>query len=199
MNEQASAQYTPPSVSQCLSDGWELYKREPGLLSAVTLVAAILSGIAGTIPFAGLLVYGPLLGGMYLLIMRLDRSEGIEFARLFDGFNYFLPLLMVSLLTSILVTIGLILLVLPGIYLAIAYSFSTLNVVSRGLDFWPAMEASRKTITRHFLQYALLGLICFGIFVLSAIPFGLGLLISVPVCLGAQYSFYKRVCEEKPA
>lgn len=181
---------TPPDVGQCLQRGWDLYRRAPLLLSGVTVLAAALNAIAGTIPFATLLVYGPLLGGLYLLIIRLERGEPVGIAQYFDAFKLFLPLLLVTLLTSLFVSIGLLLLVLPGIFVALIYSLSTLNVVDRGLDFWPAMERSRKMIMANFWAYLVLALVSLVVILVSAIPFGLGLLISVPVALGAQYTFY---------
>jgi len=193
MDERSTDRLSPPDAGQCLQRGWEIYKRAPLLLSGVTLAAAIVNAVAGTIPFATLLIYGPLLGGLYLLIIRIERGEAVEVGQYFDAFRQFLPLLLVTALTSLFVSIGLLLLVLPGIYLALAYSFSTLNVVDGGMDFWPAMESSRKTITAHFWRYLVLALLGLIIIVLSAIPFGLGLLVSVPVFLGAQYTFYRAV------
>jgi uncharacterized membrane protein len=123
--------------------------------------------------------------------MRIDDEQPVEIGRLFDGYQQFLPLVLASVLTSALVTIGLILLVLPGLYLALAYGFTVLMIVDRGFDFWPAMEASRKLITANFLRYLLLALVLGVICIISAIPFGLGLPIAIPVCLAAHYRFYR--------
>lgn len=182
-----------PDPIECLKYGWALYLREPLLFSAATLVAIILNMLVSFIPFAGLLVYPLLLAGMYIIIMRVDESTPVTVTALFDGLPQFVPLVLASLATSLLITLGLFLLVLPGLYLALAYGFTTLLIIDRRLDFWPAMETSRKTITTHLLGYFLLALLMLGICFIGSIPFGLGLLVAIPVSIAAQYRFYTQV------
>jgi hypothetical protein len=55
------------------------------------------------------------------------------------------------------------------------------------------MERSRKTITPVFWPYLGLILVLGVITIAAALPFGLGLPIAVPVCLAAQYRFYRRL------
>ena len=151
----------------------------------------IIMAIVGWIPFAGLLVAGPLLGGLYILIIKIDRGEAFTFSNYFDAFQLFLPLLLATILTGLLIFCGTLLFILPGIYLTIAYAFTTLNIVDGGLDLWPAMEKSRTDITAHFGDYFLLAVVMFLIVMVSAIPFGLGVCFTLPICLAAQYCFYK--------
>ena len=178
-------------IGSCLRRGWEIYKKEWPTLTAATLLMAIAMAIVGSIPFAGLLVAGPLLGGLYILIIKIDRGEAFTFTNYFDAFQLFLPLLVATILTGLFIFCGYLLFIIPGIYLTIAYAFTTLNIVDGGLDFWPAMEKSRKDITSHFGDYFLLAIIMFLIILVSAIPFGLGVFFTLPICLAAQYCFYK--------
>jgi uncharacterized membrane protein len=187
-----SIENPPPDVGSCLRYGWALYQRDPWLLSLATVLAALINFLASWVPFASMLTYMPLLAGLYLMVVRIDDGRPTTIGNLFDGFQYFfLPLVVASVLTSLLITLGIILLVLPGIYLALAYGFVALMIVDRKLDFWPAMEASRKLITAHFWQYLLLALLLGVVLIVSCIPFGLGLPIAVPVCLAAHYHFYR--------
>ncbi|WP_439107632.1 hypothetical protein [Congregibacter sp.] len=180
-----------PDIGTCLKDGWDLYMKEPLLLSGATILMAVICGVVGLIPFAGALIYPPLLGGLYIMIIRLERGEDIRISNLFDGFQYFLPLVIAALLMSLLIAIGLFLLVLPGLYLTIAYGFTNLMIVDQNKNFWPAMESSRKLIHANFLSYALLVIVLAIILVAASIPLGLGLIVGVPVCIAAQYRFYR--------
>jgi uncharacterized membrane protein len=60
------------------------------------------------------------------------------------------------------------------------YLFAPLLIVERRLDFWPAMEMSRKTVQRRLVEVfafiALLSLINLA----GALLLGVGLLITVP-------------------
>lgn len=182
-----------PDIGHCLRDGWALYQREPFLLSGAAIIGAVISAIASYIPFAHVAVHGPLLGGLYVLIMRIDRDQPAGIGNYFDAFSQFLPLLLATVVMSILISIGLIALVLPGLYLALAYAFTILNIVDRKMDFWPAMEASRKAVTAHFWQYLVLSLLFLLICFAGALAFGIGLLVAIPVCLAAQYCFYREL------
>lgn len=190
--ETPKAQKILPDISECFNHGWELYKREPLLLSGATLIAGILNAVASSIPFANVLVYGHLLAGLYMMLIALEGDKKPGIANLFDGYQYFLPILIATVLMSIFTTIGFLLLVIPGVYVAIVYGFSTLNIVTRSMDFWPAMESSRKTIHAVFWHYAVFAFLILLIIAASAIPFGLGLLVSVPVCLAAHIRFYQQ-------
>lgn len=185
-----------PEIGDCLREGWALYLKEPVLLSGATILMAVICGVVSLIPFAGALIYPPLLAGLYSMVIRLDRGEAITVMHLFDGFQQFVPLVLASIVVSLLVTVGLFVLVLPGLYLVIVYGFTTLMIVDKKMDFWPAMESSRKLIHAHFVPYALLALVLIVICVLASIPFGLGLIVAGPVCLAAQYRFYQAVIDE---
>ena len=54
-------------------------------------------------------------------------------------------------------------LVLPGLYLFVAWVFSVPLVADRRLEFWSAMELSRKVVTRVWFEM-------FGLVVLAFLP-----------------------------
>lgn len=95
-------------------------------------------------------------------------------------------------LTLILIVIGIILLI-PAIYLGVAYTFAVPLVVERRLEFWAAMEASRRTITHQwfgiFALLFVLGLINFA----GACLCGLGLLVTAPLSYGAIVAAYNNI------
>jgi uncharacterized membrane protein len=86
-----------------------------------------------------------------------------------------------------------VLLIVPGLYLLVGYIFTTWLIVDRGLDFWPAMELSRKTVHQHFFEvfgfFLLLCLINLG----GLLLLGFGLLITVPWTLCSLTIAYKDV------
>jgi uncharacterized membrane protein len=92
----------------------------------------------------------------------------------FAYFSYSLPIIIATFFSSLLVVLGFMLLVLPGIYLSIAYVFTLQLIIEKDMDFWQAMETSRKAVHQHwfkiFFIYALVGII----YLISLIPLGLG-------------------------
>ena len=77
--------------------------------------------------------------------------------------------------------IGFALLILPGIYLAVAYLFAQPLVIDKGADFWQAMETSRKLITKKWFSFFGLLLVLFLLNLAGAILLGVGLLVTIPL------------------
>jgi uncharacterized membrane protein len=134
-------------------------------------------------------------GGWYYYFLRRIRGEKATLGDLFSGFtSVYGNLVAVGFLVSTFFMVGIILLVLPGIYLAVAYSFAYILATDKRLSFWDAMETSRRTITRQW--WRVLGLILLGIpFVLLGLAaFGVGILVAVPLIIGAQAYAYEDLC-----
>ena len=93
------------SVGECFSRGWRLLMDNFGLLLLTAIGCFFLIVVASFIPFGGLIVAGPLLGGAYYIFLKRLRSEPADFGELFDGFKFsFMPLLL-AYVFMILVTI----------------------------------------------------------------------------------------------
>jgi hypothetical protein len=50
----------------------------------------------------------------------------------------------------ILALLGFIVMIVPSIYLSVSWFFAMPLIMDKGLDFWPAMEVSRKMIGKHW-------------------------------------------------
>jgi len=131
--------------------------------------------------FLGLFVSVPLGAGFTMLGIKMAVNAPVKWDELFNYFEKVLVLIGTTLLMYLLIAIGFCLLVLPGIYLAFAYSLAIPLVVEKNLSPWEALETSRKAITHNWFK--LFGLyFLFGLIVLiSAIPIGIGLIWTVPM------------------
>jgi hypothetical protein len=179
-----------------LRRGWELFKENPGWFIGFNAMAFIAIGILSGIPFAGaaiILASGPLWAGQYVVAFKRLRGQRTEFADFFRGFNTFLPVLLAGILTAIFVAVGTVLLIIPGVYLAVAYVFNFPLIVDRKIDFWQAMELSRRVVTRHWFSIFGFLLLLLLINVAGALLFGVGLLVSVPVTFCAVAAAYDAV------
>jgi len=87
----------------CVSNGWELVKSNYGMYLGVALIAMIL---AGCIPCISLFLVGPILGGVYYVMLRAMNGEPVEFGMMFRGFDKFVPLMVIGLIQSIPEVIG---------------------------------------------------------------------------------------------
>ncbi len=106
--------------------------------------------------------------------MGVNQARGIK-TTVFTIFQYFPLLFLVALtqlVTSILVQLGLVLLLLPGIYFYVASSFALMLVADRKMTPISAIILSCRVFNAYWTQISAI----FGVFVL--------LFASVPLTLG---------------
>ena len=84
-------------------------------------------------------------------------------------------------LMAVLIVAGFFLLVLPGIYLSIAYSFAPYLIVEKNMGVWEALETSRKAITAYWWRYFGLMLVALLLVIVGSIPLLLGLIWVIPI------------------
>lgn len=137
-----------------------------------------------------LVITAPLMAGLFMLSIK--RAAGLP-VNAFMVFNYFpktLTLFLAYLLMMLLISIGLVLLVIPGIYLAVAYALVLPLLVDKNLGIWQALETSRKGLTTCWFRFLGLGILGFIIVCISAIPLLIGLIWTLPwlyIALGIIY------------
>jgi hypothetical protein len=174
--------------------GWELFKQYPGGFIGFFLVNAVILLILWNIPLLGPLLFfaisPALIMGNFIVSAKLLQQQTPGFRDFFTGFHFFLPLLLLSLVTSVLIAIGLTLLIIPGIYLAVAYLFASCLVIDRRLDFWPAMELSRRTVNPLWFGIFTFMLLLAVVNLAGALLMGLGLLVTVPLTYCALTAAY---------
>jgi len=125
----------------------------------VTVIFGVIFGFKEISPFVEMffrlivnLVLIPIFVGLMMIGVRRSVELPIRFSIIFDYFGYTIPIVIAAFLISIFVIIGMFALIIPGIYLGIAYFFTMLLIVEKNLGFWEAMGASRKTVTHHWFK-----------------------------------------------
>lgn len=135
----------------------------------------------------------PLLAGVNLVGIRRAADQPISFNDVFKGLGLFVPLLITALLMNVLVYVGLMLLIIPGLYLSIAYVLAVPLVIERGLSPWQALETSRKAITQHWFKIFGLFIVLGLIIIVSAIPLGIGLIWTLPLAIISMGALYRTI------
>jgi len=162
-------------VSECLSRAWQLTTQNFGLLlaaCALIWVASMAPVIIGVLPFIKLMgslvslayqvMYGVFYGGLYLVFLKTIRGEQTNPGEAFSGFSIaFGQLLLTGFLSVLLAKLGFCFCVIPWIYLTVAWVFSVPLVADKRLEFWSAMELSRKVVTKVWFEMLALILVAF--------------------------------------
>lgn len=146
-------------------------------------------GVAGSVfssvvsGLAQLAVTAPLWGGIVLVAQQRSVGNAVEMADVFSQFQRAWPIIALSLVTTVLIYLGFLVLIVPGVYLAVAYVMAMPLLIDRNLPLWEAMETSRKVVTKCWWRMFLLGLLLVLILAVSALPLGIGLIWTVPLAI----------------
>lgn len=136
-----------------------------GGLSAALYVLGLVSGAetAVTDPVGNavsqlvfMMIIYPFMSGVFMFGLKHSVGQPVRFEEIFSQYGRALPIVAVALLQSLATGIGLILLILPGLYLSIALSLAVALKVERDLPVLECLATSMRLVNRKFL--AVLGL-----------------------------------------
>lgn len=185
-------------MGQYFSRGWELFKRNAlQFIGFTLLVVVVLGGLSFLLPYplgsgnvdegqtGGNIISNILLTlltpGFYIVAFQIARNRATSFSDFFKGFNRALPILLISIVSGFLILLGTLCLILPGIYLSVAYMLGMPLLLDKHLDFWPALETSRKLVTKKWFTFFGFSLLLSLLNVLGLIVVGIGLLVTIPL------------------
>ena len=207
------------SVSEIIAEAWEKVKGSKlkiiGALAVYVVIASLTTGIisfffdANSFYNAGETTKGvltdmliswlaspvtiPLALGLLLLGYSRANDEELRIESIFDYYILVWPLVFATLLITFFTYIGFALLVLPGIYLSVAYNFTLPLMIDKKLGIWGAMEVSRRAVTKHWFTVFGVYIALVFLMILSAIPFGIGLLWTIPLILISHGIMYRKI------
>ncbi len=187
-------------ILSCYDRSWTLLKANFWPLVGLSIVIGVAYYLLVYAQREGLFFLTPLfkdvlLGAFACYFLRRIRGQPSTIPDAVKGVGKpFGALVAIGLVTSLFVTAGFFCLIIPGIYLLVAYLFAAFLAVDKGLGFWDAMETSRRVITRNW--WRVFGLILLGIpvMVLGALALGVGIFVAIPLVLGAYVYAYEDLC-----
>ncbi|WP_373000179.1 hypothetical protein [Sulfurimonas sp.] len=138
----------------------------------------------------------PILIGIMILGVKRAREEELSIPSIFDYFGMIIPIMLAYVAMTLILTIGFLLLIIPGVYLAVSYAFVYTLIVDKGLGVWEAMELSRKTVTEQWFKFFGLSLLSGIIIIISALPLGIGLIWTIPMTYISYGLLYHRLFDE---
>lgn len=188
--------------------GWEKTKENliflVGVILLMFVVNMVSSQIQGSIGTEGFVGMAGLISILFSLVMMFIQMNFVRaglsiVAGKKPSFNDllitqpFVKYVIGNILTSIIVGIGLILLIIPGIYLALRLGFTHLLIVDKNMDPIEALKKSWEITSGHVLQLFLLAVVLVLLNIAGAVLFLVGLLITIPMSFIAMIYVYKQL------
>jgi hypothetical protein len=115
-------------------------------------------------------------GGYWAILIAIAEKRRPEILQIFKRYKLFLKYLGADFLSGLATVIGLLLLVAPGVWLAVCLCFYPLIIADKGLGPLAAIGLSRQLTRGHllsmFASFTVLGFMALSIFLIFGIPIG---------------------------
>jgi hypothetical protein len=198
-------------IEEALSYGWGKTRSNFGFFAAFLIAIGVVQlfflGLTGLLAWkAWYLAPIPLLIAAVLAIfmgtaaldlsLKVNRDEKLRFTELWVGGSKASSYLIGCILYAVIVSVGLLLLIIPGIYLAIKYQFFAVCILDKDLSAVEALKMSGR-ITKGswgdcFWLVVEQGIAC----LLGLLALGIGLFWAVPTVLVAHGYAYRSLAGE---
>lgn len=123
----------------------------------------------------------PMGAGVFMMSLKHATGGTATVNETLAYFGKALPMLGLVVLAYILIAIGLLLLILPGIYLGVCFYMAIPLMADKNMGIVEALKVSRQAIHHQF--FPMLGLILLSslVVVLGLLAFGIGLIWALPM------------------
>ncbi|OIP57646.1 MAG: hypothetical protein COX79_01575 [Candidatus Levybacteria bacterium CG_4_10_14_0_2_um_filter_36_16] len=135
--------------------------------------------------------------GVIKIALEIHDNKRKKFSDLFYGAHLLLKYIASSFLYGLIVVVGLILLIIPGIVWAIKFQYFSYFIVDKELGPIEALKSSAKITNGVKWNLFFLRLFIGGINILGAIAFIVGLFITIPLGMMAEVYVYRKLGEKK--
>jgi uncharacterized membrane protein len=131
--------------------------------------------------------------GIIKITLKFCDQEKASYGDLFSAYRLLLNYLVGSIIYGIIVGIGFVFLIIPGIYLAVKYTFYDYLIVDKGMGPLEAIKRSGVLTVGVKRNLVLFWLMLVGINILGALALGVGLIATVPISWLANAYVYRRL------
>ncbi|RUT77627.1 hypothetical protein [Ancylomarina longa] len=205
-----------PTVGGCFQEAWRIMKKYFLVLFLAIIVASLLDAPMGYKQYfwqandsinVGLSLLG-LLGFVYYIIVATPISYGVDwlflqaardqnplFEDIFFGFRKFLFVILSHLLVIGLVGMGFVLLIIPGIYLAIKLIFVPFLIMDKKVDPIQAVKLSYYLSKGYFWTIFGMAILSLFIIILGVICFIIGVFVSL-IWIHVAFAILYKAAEE---
>ncbi len=180
------------SIGSTLREAWALFKKHLKFFLTVSTISIAL-GITGNsthIPWLLSCVIGiaSMVWAIVWMKVSLAAARNDEGKLLIGSIQDMLPsvrefltIIGIAILGGLLTLCGFILLILPGIYVAVRLSFSNFSYLDRKEGVRASLRFSWNMTKGHFWKIFWVMLIAVGLYILGFIALGIGILIAYPL------------------
>lgn len=178
------------SVFGAIKEGWKKFVERPWYLMGLALSVWVLFAF-GTSNAAFTALGYIIFGGYIAVMMRHFIGERIVFDDLFSLDSRWISFVFMGMIKTLFIFLGLILFIVPGLYLMVKWMFAEYLVIEKGMKPMEALRASSKMTEGN--RWKLFGFAVLAVLIglLGVLVIGVGVLASSSIIILATIKLYK--------
>ncbi len=133
--------------------------------------------------------------GIIFIGLKIYENKKTYYKDLYAKINLFIPYLFGSIIYSVIVIAGFLLLIIPGIIWSLKFQYFSYAMVDKNLGPIDALKESSRITKKVKINLLLFNILLILINILGMLALGIGLLLTVPTTLLANVYVYKHLSE----
>lgn len=198
------------NINELVKESWEVVKGKigtfAGILAIMWLVNVapssinkVLAGNSIAILIVSLAFMIPQIvlsmGVLKYTLAVISSDDAPEFSLIFTQYSYFWKFLLASIVYNVIVGLGMLLLVIPGVYLGLRLQFFSYLIVDQDMGPIDAIKESFAMTSGRTLDLFLLALVALAINLIGALALIIGLVVTIPITMVIYAKVYKGLLE----
>lgn len=189
---QSTATTPLPTYTELLNKSWDSMKNQLPITAGLTLVYCMGLGSMQYVDYIGWAISIVVAAGYMACLIKMRQGKTFDFQDFlwaFQSFDRLIHVLLASVLRTLIICGGLLLLIVPGIYWSVTTALSDVLVVKENQDSVGAIKRSMALIKGRWSYMAgllfvlmflnLVGIVCLLIGILITIPLSFHILLNV--------------------
>ncbi len=140
----------------------------------IAVTASILGNLVSTLFSVWIAI------GQSLFFLKVARGQDAGLEDIFTGAPFFLTVLLASILFWLIMVVGFVALIIPGIIFSLMFSQYYYLILDRNVGVMDSLSLSKEITTGNKLMLFVIGIISTLLMIVAILPCGLGLLIAGP-------------------
>ena len=192
-------------IRKSIREVWGIFKKHVWFFVGIAAVAVVLNLVGGgkhtPLLIKAILTIATFVWSIVVMKFALAAADGKEELFSFSHIKEMLPdwkqalgMLGVGILGGAIILCGLILIIIPGIWIAFRLSLANLRYIDTGEGIRKSLRSSYTMTKGHvFWTTVLVGLTAGVLYIVGLIFFGIGILVTYPIAMMLMAKFYRAV------
>jgi len=196
-------------IKEAIAFGWETFKKRPLFIIGAFVIAIVVSGVTSSLldpgegaPVTFTTILMSLASAVITLFVEiglitfaLRAHDAVEKVQIKDLWNPtpFIWYAIAQFLVGVIVLVGILLLVVPGVIAMLGLMFTSYLIVDRGMGPIEAIKESWRMTKGHKGKLLLFALALIGLNILGFLALIVGLIVTVPISMLAMTHVYRKL------